>query len=59
MEISVMCYVTCSDVIVVDVHLVSCYVLLSNHLIIKEVMLTRNKAVRLEISDFKFYVIVT
>ena len=30
-------YVTCSDVIVVDVHLVSCYVMLSNHLIIKEV----------------------
>ena len=28
MEISVMCYVTCSDVIVVDVHLVSCYVML-------------------------------
>ena len=37
MEISVMCYVTCSDIIVVDVHLVSCYVMLSNHLIIKEV----------------------
>ena len=25
MEISVMCYVTCSDVIVIDVHLVSCF----------------------------------
>ena len=41
MEISVMSYVTCSDVIVVDVHLVSCYVMLSNHLIIKEVKGTK------------------
>ena len=36
-KVSVMYYVTCSDVIVVDVHLVSCYVMLSNHLTIKEV----------------------